>query len=266
MFAHGELLAHPVQHDRAVLLRSARRGAAGERPLHRDVLHRGISGALFSVFYAVRRRSSAPRARCSAWSSRTRASGRATRCSSGACCHRDALARGGDGDHVVLRPGRIRAGHRAPRAPRRICGRRSLPLRHRAPPEGRDLGVSGGAAHVVAARRRHAPLGDVPRNELHEINRQEVDRLLDKISVKGIASLTPAEGRRWTGSVNSRARRWGSCEKDRGAWRGSRGPTRAPAGSRELKALRLEPAPIMKGCPLAGSGRAHFSMLSAHRL
>lgn len=33
----------------------------------------------------------------------------------------------------------------------------------------------------------------IPRNELHEINRQEVDRLLDKISSKGIASLTPAE-------------------------------------------------------------------------
>lgn len=33
----------------------------------------------------------------------------------------------------------------------------------------------------------------IPRNELHEINRQEVDRLLDKISMKGIASLTPAE-------------------------------------------------------------------------
>lgn len=33
----------------------------------------------------------------------------------------------------------------------------------------------------------------IPRNELHEINRQEVDRLLDKISMKGIASLTPSE-------------------------------------------------------------------------
>jgi len=33
----------------------------------------------------------------------------------------------------------------------------------------------------------------IPRNELHEINRQEVDRLLDKISMKGIGSLTPAE-------------------------------------------------------------------------
>ena len=33
----------------------------------------------------------------------------------------------------------------------------------------------------------------IPRNELHEINRQEVDRLLDKISLKGIGSLTPSE-------------------------------------------------------------------------
>ena len=48
--------------------------------------------------------------------------------------------------------------------------------------------------------RTPAPRGDdmrrwatIPRNELHEINRQEVDRLLDKISMKGIASLTPAE-------------------------------------------------------------------------
>jgi membrane associated rhomboid family serine protease len=45
-----------------------------------------------------------------------------------------------------------------------------------------------------------APRGDdmrrwstIPRGELHEINRQEVDRLLDKISLKGIDSLTPAE-------------------------------------------------------------------------
>jgi len=33
----------------------------------------------------------------------------------------------------------------------------------------------------------------IPRAELHEINRSEVDRLLDKISLKGIDSLTPAE-------------------------------------------------------------------------
>jgi membrane associated rhomboid family serine protease len=33
----------------------------------------------------------------------------------------------------------------------------------------------------------------IPRGELHEINRTEVDRLLDKISLKGIDSLTPAE-------------------------------------------------------------------------
>ena len=51
-----------------------------------------------------------------------------------------------------------------------------------------------------AEPRTSAPRSDdmrrwatIPRNELHEINRQEVDRLLDKISMKGIASLTPAE-------------------------------------------------------------------------
>ncbi len=33
----------------------------------------------------------------------------------------------------------------------------------------------------------------IPRGELHEINRHEVDRLLDKISLKGINSLTPNE-------------------------------------------------------------------------
>jgi membrane associated rhomboid family serine protease len=33
----------------------------------------------------------------------------------------------------------------------------------------------------------------IPRAELHEINRHEVDRLLDKISLKGINSLTPSE-------------------------------------------------------------------------
>jgi membrane associated rhomboid family serine protease len=49
-------------------------------------------------------------------------------------------------------------------------------------------------------RQPTAPRGDdmkrwstIPRGELHEINRTEVDRLLDKISLKGIDSLTPAE-------------------------------------------------------------------------
>jgi membrane associated rhomboid family serine protease len=58
--------------------------------------------------------------------------------------------------------------------------------------------ISTTAFHVEP--RTPAPRGDdmrrwatIPRNELHEINRQEVDRLLDKISMKGIASLTPAE-------------------------------------------------------------------------
>jgi len=49
-------------------------------------------------------------------------------------------------------------------------------------------------------RQPAAPRGDdmkrwatIPRGELHEINRHEVDRLLDKISLKGINSLTPSE-------------------------------------------------------------------------
>ncbi len=49
-------------------------------------------------------------------------------------------------------------------------------------------------------RQPSAPRGDdmkrwatIPRGELHEINRHEVDRLLDKISLKGINSLTPSE-------------------------------------------------------------------------
>lgn len=49
-------------------------------------------------------------------------------------------------------------------------------------------------------RQAPSPRGDdmkrwatIPRGELHEINRHEVDRLLDKISLKGINSLTPSE-------------------------------------------------------------------------
>jgi hypothetical protein len=64
--------------------------------------------------------------------------------------------------------------------------------------------MSGGpirSAPVRAqVRQPTPPRGDdmrrwstIPRSELHEINRQEVDRLLDKISLKGIDSLTPAE-------------------------------------------------------------------------
>jgi membrane associated rhomboid family serine protease len=33
----------------------------------------------------------------------------------------------------------------------------------------------------------------IPRDRMHEVNRAEVDRILDKISAKGIASLTPGE-------------------------------------------------------------------------
>jgi membrane associated rhomboid family serine protease len=55
-------------------------------------------------------------------------------------------------------------------------------------------------APTRAASRPPSPHSDdmrrwatIPRGELHEINREEVDRLLDKISVQGIASLTPDE-------------------------------------------------------------------------
>ncbi|MEP7086907.1 MAG: rhomboid family intramembrane serine protease [Gemmatimonadota bacterium] len=62
--------------------------------------------------------------------------------------------------------------------------------------------VSTGKSGAVRAEVQQpaAPRGDdmkrwatIPRSELHEINRSEVDRLLDKISLKGINSLTPAE-------------------------------------------------------------------------
>jgi len=59
--------------------------------------------------------------------------------------------------------------------------------------------VKSGAVRAEV-RQPPAPRGDdmkrwatIPRGELHEINRHEVDRLLDKISLKGIDSLTPAE-------------------------------------------------------------------------
>ena len=66
---------------------------------------------------------------------------------------------------------------------------------------GRTRGRPAKSAAVRAeVRQPLAPRGDdmkrwatIPRSELHEINRHEVDRLLDKISLKGINSLTPAE-------------------------------------------------------------------------
>jgi membrane associated rhomboid family serine protease len=65
----------------------------------------------------------------------------------------------------------------------------------------RGRAITGKSAPVRAQVKQPAPpRGDdmrrwstIPRSELHEINRQEVDRLLDKISLKGIDSLTPAE-------------------------------------------------------------------------
>ena len=63
----------------------------------------------------------------------------------------------------------------------------------------RSRGSKSGAVRAEV-RQPPAPRSDdmrrwatIPRSELHEINRQEVDRLLDKISLKGIDSLTPAE-------------------------------------------------------------------------
>jgi len=66
---------------------------------------------------------------------------------------------------------------------------------------GRTRARPGRSAPVRAqVKQPPPPRGDdmrrwstIPRSELHEINRQEVDRLLDKISLKGIDSLTPAE-------------------------------------------------------------------------
>ena len=46
--------------------------------------------------------------------------------------------------------------------------------------------ISGGTADLQRWSR-------IPRDRMHEVNRQEVDRILDKISAKGIASLTPGE-------------------------------------------------------------------------
>jgi hypothetical protein len=43
------------------------------------------------------------------------------------------------------------------------------------------------------ATRRAARYRAIDRTGIHEINREEVDRLLDKISAKGIGSLTEQE-------------------------------------------------------------------------
>ena len=46
--------------------------------------------------------------------------------------------------------------------------------------------ISSGTADLARWSR-------IPRDKMHEVNREEVDRILDKISAKGIASLTAGE-------------------------------------------------------------------------
>jgi membrane associated rhomboid family serine protease len=48
-------------------------------------------------------------------------------------------------------------------------------------------------APSVADTRRVADYKAIDRTKIHEINRQEVDRILDKISAQGVGSLTPQE-------------------------------------------------------------------------
>ena len=48
-------------------------------------------------------------------------------------------------------------------------------------------------APVVAPDRTLLKYKAIDRTSIHEINREEVDRILDKISAQGIASLTPSE-------------------------------------------------------------------------
>ena len=48
-------------------------------------------------------------------------------------------------------------------------------------------------APVIAPDRSLVKYKAIDRSSIHEINREEVDRILDKISAEGLASLTPAE-------------------------------------------------------------------------
>lgn len=48
-------------------------------------------------------------------------------------------------------------------------------------------------APVIAPDRSLHQYKAIDRSSIHEINREEVDRILDKISAQGIASLTPSE-------------------------------------------------------------------------
>ncbi|HEU4698952.1 MAG TPA: rhomboid family intramembrane serine protease [Gemmatimonadales bacterium] len=53
----------------------------------------------------------------------------------------------------------------------------------------------GGMGGLLAERDRSALArwARIPREQLHEVNRAEVDRILDKISAHGLGSLTPGE-------------------------------------------------------------------------
>ena len=59
-------------------------------------------------------------------------------------------------------------------------------FRARATPLPRKPRISVGTADLQRWSR-------IPRDKMHEVNREEVDRILDKISAKGIASLTAGE-------------------------------------------------------------------------
>jgi membrane associated rhomboid family serine protease len=58
---------------------------------------------------------------------------------------------------------------------------------------GRDRWKKQVAAVSPDAQRRAARYRQIDRTNIHEINREEVDRLLDKISAQGIGSLTAQE-------------------------------------------------------------------------
>src|SRR5690606_20892309 len=49
------------------------------------------------------------------------------------------------------------------------------------------------AAAPESANKRVAEWRSIDRTKVHEVNREELDRILDKISEKGVDSLTPQE-------------------------------------------------------------------------
>ncbi|MEP7325999.1 MAG: rhomboid family intramembrane serine protease [Gemmatimonadota bacterium] len=59
-------------------------------------------------------------------------------------------------------------------------------FRAKATPLQRKSRISSGTADLQR-------WSSIPRDKMHEVNREEVDRILDKISAKGIASLTAGE-------------------------------------------------------------------------